>query len=64
MVKLVEERMPKKSSPKSWKGQDDGEDPGKNGNITAIPRHYSKSKLECFKRAEIINYENRKPYVI
>jgi len=28
---MEEDRMPKKSSPKNWKGRDEGEDPGKDG---------------------------------
>jgi hypothetical protein len=28
---MEEDRVPKKISPKSWKGRDEGEDPGKDG---------------------------------
>jgi hypothetical protein len=31
MERMEEDRMPKKSSLNSWKGRDEGEDPGKDG---------------------------------
>jgi len=31
LERMEEDRMPKKSSPKNWKGREDGEDPGKHG---------------------------------
>jgi hypothetical protein len=31
LERMEEDRMPKNSSPKKWKGRDEGEDPGKDG---------------------------------
>jgi hypothetical protein len=31
LERMEEDRMPKKSSPKNWKGRDEGEDTGKDG---------------------------------
>jgi len=33
LEKLEEDRMPKKSSLKNWKGREEGEDPGKDGKM-------------------------------
>jgi len=31
LERMEEDRMPKRSSPKNWKGREEGEDPGKDG---------------------------------